>query len=309
MNEPDNALIAIRTFVYADLLLLFGLPLFGLYGFSTASEAVRVLALRLCGLVLGVAGLVLTFVQLAAMAAAMAGTPLLSSNLEHIHMLVRMDGTGTSFIVRFAALVFVVLLATTLRSRPRGSLGALCVCAAVAVGTLAWAGHGAMQGPGSDWGHVIADVVHLIAAGGWIGALTALSFMLFKPKIGTDRAGMERLAKALRGFAGTGTLLVGVIAITGIVNVVSIVGWPHLGGLVTSPYGRLLAAKLALFAAMLGLASGNRFWFAPALGRVIRSGDAGAALKALRLSLALESACALTILALVAALGLLAPPR
>ena len=309
MTEPDTALIAIRTFVYADLLLLFGLALFGLYGLGTASEAMRVLPLRLCSLVLGGAGLMLTFVQLAAMAAAMAGTSLFSSNLEHIHRLLRMDGTGTAFIVRFAALVLIVLLAPTLRSRPRASLGALCVCAAVAAGTLAWAGHGAMQSSGIGWGHVIGDVVHLLAAGGWIGALTALSFMLFEPKIATDRAGIERLAKALRGFAGTGTLLVGAIVITGVVNVVSIVGWSHLGGLLSGPYGRLLAAKLALFAAMLGFASGNRFWLAPALGRVIGSGDAGAALKALRLSLALESACALTILALVAALGLLAPPR
>lgn len=306
---PDTALIAIRALVYADLLLLFGLALFGLYGVGAAKDAMRALPLRMCCHILAGAGLVLTLLQLSAMTAAMTGAPLLPPNIEHMHMVLGMGGTGTAFMIRFAALILILPLAETLRSRPVGGLRALCAGAAVAVGSLVWAGHGAMQSSGTGWAHGISDFLHLLAAGAWIGALAALLYLLLETKSVKDHARMTRLADALRGFASTGTLLVVTLLFTGVINVVSIVGWRHLGALLSSPYGLVLAAKLAVFGAMLLLAGTNRFWLVPALDRMRRSGDARSALKALRFSIAIESGCATIILVLVAILGLLAPPR
>lgn len=70
----------------------------------------------------------------------------------------------------------------------------------------------------------------------------------------------------------------------------------------------MLVAKLLIFALMLLLASANRFFLTAALASGLAAGDTTSALRALRRSLALESACGLVVLGLVAWLGLLAPP-
>lgn len=86
------------------------------------------------------------------------------------------------------------------------------------------------------------------------------------------------------------------------------VGPANLAALPTTLYGQLLIAKLVLFAGILGLAASNRFRLTPALEASLDNGDHATAVAALRRSLALESAIAITILAAVAWLGLLAPP-
>lgn len=305
----DNALIVIRTLVYADLLPLFGLALFGLYGFGKVRDALHYLPLRQWLLLLALGGLAFGVIHLAAMASAMAGTGLWPPNRRHMIMLLDMTGTGTAFIIRFVALTLVLPLVLALRTHPRSSLVSLLVCSAVSVSSLAWAGHGVMKSGGIVDIHLIGDIIHLLAAGGWIGALGAFLFMLFEPNVATDRMRIERLAGALRAFAGIGTLLVAAILVTGIINVISIIGWTHLSGLLGSPYGDLLAGKLALFVTMLGLASLNRFWLVPTLEKARQTGATQEALAALRFSIVIESGCALAILTLVGALGLLAPPH
>ncbi|MBX9778245.1 CopD family protein (plasmid) [Qipengyuania citrea] len=73
-------------------------------------------------------------------------------------------------------------------------------------------------------------------------------------------------------------------------------------------YGRFLLSKQALFVAMLGLASFDRFRLTPALEYSISAGDHAGALRALRLSRGVETARIVSILALVAWLGTLEPP-
>jgi putative copper resistance protein D len=82
---------------------------------------------------------------------------------------------------------------------------------------------------------------------------------------------------------------------------------PNVLSLPDHTYGRLLLAKIALFIAMLCLAAGNRFRLSPALDRSHQHGDPRTALAMLRVSLAAEAGCALTILAVAAWLGTLAP--
>jgi putative copper resistance protein D len=76
----------------------------------------------------------------------------------------------------------------------------------------------------------------------------------------------------------------------------------------SSLYGQLLFAKLALFAAMLGLAALNRFRLTPRFEASIAAADHRGALGALRASLRVETTCIVAILALVAWLGTLEPP-
>jgi putative copper resistance protein D len=76
----------------------------------------------------------------------------------------------------------------------------------------------------------------------------------------------------------------------------------------TSLYGLLLVAKLLLFGLMLLLAAANRYFLTPSLAAAIETGNTSSAIGSLRRSLAIETGCAVTILILVAWLGLLAPP-
>src|SRR3546814_3198171 len=66
-------------------------------------------------------------------------------------------------------------------------------------------------------------------------------------------------------FSRVGTICVLVIAATGLINSQMIVGAENLGRSLSSPYGQLLLAKLALFALMLALAAANRWRLTPAL--------------------------------------------
>lgn len=157
------------------------------------------------------------------------------------------------------------------------------------------------------WLHLSADVVHLFAAGAWIGAIAALCALLFGPRTALDADRIALLHRALSDFASTGTIIVGLILLTGIVNVWIIVGISNVFSLPNHAYGRLLLVKIALFVAMLCLAAGNRFRLSPALGRAHVQCDPRTALAMLRVSLAAEAGCALTILAIAAWLGTLAP--
>ena len=75
--------------------------------------------------------------------------------------------------------------------------------------------------------------------------------------------------------------------------------------LATTTYGRLLAFKLALFAAMLALAAANRFWITPALAQ--QTDDAPRWVARLRRHVFAEQALGLAVLMLVGVLGAQAP--
>lgn len=98
------------------------------------------------------------------------------------------------------------------------------------------------------------------------------------------------------------------LILSGFINSWILIGPSRLGSLFTSLYGLLLAGKLILFGVMLMLAAANRFFLTPSLAAAIETGNASLAIGSLRRSLAIETGCALAILALVAWLGLLAPP-
>ena len=101
--------------------------------------------------------------------------------------------------------------------------------------------------------------------------------------------------------------MVAVIVASGMVNAWLLVGPAGVASLPGTLYGQLLLCKLALFAAMLGFAAANRYRLTPALLARIEAEDHDGALAALRISLALETACAAIVLALVAWLGTLEP--
>ena len=304
--DADWPLIGVRFALYATLSGLFGLSAFSLYGLK-AGERGDALALRPWLVASSLLGLLFSGVALVLLAAAMAGAPAWPIDREAIGMLLTGSSTGTAWEARMVALVVAFFVALIAAGRT-ALLGLVTLAAGIALATLAWTGHGAMDEGATGWVHLVADILHLLAAGAWVGALLGLTLLVVRPAVRVDVAHLRLTHRALHGFGLVGTLVVGTIVVTGLVNGWLLVGAGNLPRLLTTLYGQLLLAKLVLFGAMLGLASLNRFRLTPAFERSIAAGDHRAALGALRRSLAIEASCAVTILALVAWLGMLEPP-
>ena len=304
--DTDWPLIAVRFALYATLSGLFGLSAFSLYGLK-ARERADALALRPWLVGSGLLGLLFSGIGLALLAAAMAGAPLWPVDQEAVGMLLSGSATGTAWEARVAALVVASIAALVAAGRA-ALLGLVAFAAGVALATLAWAGHGAMDEGAVGWVHLGADILHLLAGGAWAGALLGLVLLVARPAGRVDAAHLTLTHRALHGFGLVGTIIVGTIAVTGIVNAWLLVGVANLPNLAATVYGQLLIAKLVLFGAMLTLASFNRFRLTPAFERSITAVDHHGALRGLRRSLAVEASCAVAILALVAWLGTLEPP-
>jgi copper resistance protein D len=301
--------LALRFALYIDLMLLFGVSAFALHALrGTERRSGAVLPLAAITVTTGGVALVLSSLSLVSLAANMAGTTIRTVDRATIDAVLWETAVGTAWLVRMVALAVCVASALLWRRFPVLAATTCALSGAVALGSLAWTGHGVMDAGGRGWLHLLSDVVHLLAAGVWIGSLVALALLAFRP---ARRAGLSHLwltHRALEGFSVTGTLVVAAILITGLVNTWLLVGPSNLRSAPATLYGQLLIAKLVLFAAMLGLAAGNRLRLVPRFERAIATGDHSTAIGALRISLLVEVACAMAILAIVAWLGTLGPP-
>jgi putative copper resistance protein D len=304
----DSAVIVLRLVQFGGAMILFGSPLFFLYALprqGACSAADLGWPRRLLGWGAGALA-VGTLLGLLAQTSVLAGSIRDGLAPDALVAVITTMAMGPSSLVRIAAAL--AALALLARTRPGPGVWGLCaLLGAVACASLAWMGHGAATaGPGRLL-HLAGDIVHALAAALWIGALAAF-LMLARPSRPQSPDADRALHAALQGFSGVGSGIVALIVATGLVNGWFLVGPERLGGLLTTPYGRLLSLKLGLFAAMLGLAAANRFRLTPALAASLDDpARAAAAVARLRASLALETAAAVGVLALVAWLGTLAP--
>jgi copper resistance protein D len=178
---------------------------------------------------------------------------------------------GQISLLRLAA---AALLAASLpmleRAANRGpwSASAVVLAIAVLIGP-AWTGHaGATPGVAGEF-PLAADALHLLAAGAWLGGLPPLAMLLAttawrrkEPRWATVTA------IAVQRFSLLGVISVSTLLASGIAN-----SWYEVGtlnNLLATSYGQLVLIKIGLFAAMVGLASINRFYLTPRLA----SGDA-----------------------------------
>lgn len=280
--------IILRLALYVDLLLLFGVALFALYSVNAPLRFRPLLrGLALLGALLSVAGLLL-------MTSAMSGETELAALWPHLQMMLLETDVGLAWALRMIALIVVL-------AQPGKWLASMA--GAVALTSLAWSGHGAMdEGSLRVW-HFLSDILHLLAAGAWLGGMLALVLLA---RGGVDEARIRLLAEAVKRFEWIGAAIVLTLSVSGVVNYLFIVG-PRLDEVLLGTYGMLLAIKVLLFAVMLVLAALNRFHLGPALERSLRDGQHVIAAHALRRSVLLELGMALLIVALVAWLGTLSP--
>jgi putative copper resistance protein D len=215
---------------------------------------------------------------------------------------------GHVWLVRFA---LVVLLAFAIRPpyfgapAPLWRQGVALILAAAFVAALAFAGHAAAGDGVEGLVHQAADVLHLIAAAAWVGALVPLAIVLGAAKDDGVPSALAIAREATLRFSTLGIASVGTVLASGIVNTFELTGsWAALFG---TGYGRLLLVKIALFLAMLAIAAVNRMRLTPQL--VAGGAAAGPALRQLRTNALTEAIIGALILFIVAMLGTLPPGR
>jgi copper transport protein len=202
---------------------------------------------------------------------------------------------GTAFIAMTLGYAFVAafLFLAWLTDRRALLWPALVLGLGFASG-LSLSGHSAVD-PGSSWVSALADWFHLSAAALWVGGLVQLAFVVWPKAPELRRGAFLRFSRLASG-------LIAVLLGAGIY--LSIVRLPHLTGLWTEGYGRVLLVKLALVSLALTWGALHHFVARPALER----GEGGAILSRLPRSLAGESAVGMAILLAAAVLVDSKPP-
>ncbi len=299
----ETAAIGLRLIQYLAGSTLFGTALFLAYGFRGATAPplgwTRPL-LAASAAAMTLAALLSLLVQ----TATMAGDPAAIGDPEMLGMVAGETAFGVAVILRAAAAASAGAACLLLRAG-RGLWTTAGALGAVALATFAWTGHGAAEPGGAGLVHAAADVLHLLAAGLWIGALVAFAMLLGRsPASEAERRATHR---ALANFSGTGSLIVATLVLTGLVNSWFLVGPDRILDTPFSTYGALLLVKLGLFAGMLGFAAHNRYRLTPALAAGLADGRPDAPVGDLRRSVRFEFAAGFAVLALVAVLGTLPP--
>ncbi len=140
----------------------------------------------------------------------------------------------------------------------------------------------------------ISELLHLWAAGAWLGGLVPLLLVVLV-------APPASAALAARWFSPLGKICVVLLAGTAVVQGVVLVG--SVTALLHTAYGWVALLKLCLFGVLLGFALVNRYRLAPDL----RGSDPRAARRRLLVSLVLQTGAGVLIVLAAALLGQLRP--
>jgi putative copper export protein/mono/diheme cytochrome c family protein len=289
--EGGLALALVRGVSVAALLSTFGSLLFRaavapavLKRLDAATAASIVSPLRRVTAWSLLLAVIATLAWLALESGTMAGANGAAAMANAIPVVLRDTEFGHAVLFRLAVLVLVGLLLWRGCRRPWPAT----VLAGVAVALQGAHSHAISMYTGPSL-LLLSEVLHLLAAGAWLGGLLPLLLLI-------DAVPPDAAATASRRFSPLGTACVLVLAGTAFFQF-----WVLIGGLpelVGTGYGLVALLKLALFLMLLGFAARNRFRFTPALAGL----SPEAAKLGLRHSIAFETAVGL---AVVLAAGLL----
>lgn len=263
--------VPLRAAWYAASLGAAGMAFFALL-FAPQLEPAEAMRLRhwasgtaLLGLLIGAAGLA---VQVAALT---DGEALLDAE---VWTLVLASQAGLATGAGAAGLLAVALLGFGPLWAGAAAFGGLVVCASHAL-----AGHTTRVAP---WPLLAALLtVHLLVAAFWTGSLLPLAWAARRDGVAA--------ASLIEVWARLAVLAVPALLLAGLLLAVLLLG--GVGPLVATPYGWALLAKVALVAALLGLAAWHRWRLTPALVR----GDPGAGRRLAR-SIAVEAVVTVLVL-------------
>jgi putative copper resistance protein D len=247
---------------------------------------------------------------LVAVAAGMSGKPLgIALSQGAVRIVLTRTRFGEDWQLRFAlavALAFCLLGQRGPRWRVSGAISwTTLFLAAAMLASLAWAGHGAATpGPSGDL-HLAADVFHLLGAGLWLGTLPPLILLLAEARR-THNANWAAVARmATRRYSVLAIASVAILLTAGVVNTWFLAG--TVPTLVGTEYGRLLLAKIGLFAAMLIVAAVNLFRLTPRISAGATGNTLWRTIAQLGRNARVETGLGLGVLAIVGVLGTLPP--
>lgn len=155
----DLIMIVIRFLLYLDLMVIFGLPFFQIYGISgVRHETYNLTNFRSFITFAVVTGIILTGINMLLVSNAMSGvTDLRELSIHVIEMVIEETDVGISWIVRLCAL-FTTLGALFLYTNKRVlSCLLMTMSGGVALATLAWGGHAVMHDGLHYYLHLLSD--------------------------------------------------------------------------------------------------------------------------------------------------------
>ena len=164
---------------------------------------------------------------------------------------------GRRLALESGAVALCCLGAAAAALRPgRRVLALLGALAAAALLAHVWAGHAGAASPFRP-ANLAVQWLHVLAVAVWLGGLAWLLLGIAgrQPAAG---------AAAVRRFSNVAGVALAVVVVTGVWRAVAETG--GLRALVDTNYGRLLLAKLALVAVLVGLGALNRYRYVPAVG-------------------------------------------
>lgn len=296
-------LIVSRFIQFASVIVVFGCGAFRLYGLglditTTSANALAAFDAWFRGVttVGAIVALLSALSLMLATTANMVGSAGAALDPNTISKVLFGTGFGRVWCwhLLFAALTIGACLAPNLRWR----MPAILVLALLLLLSLGWVGH-AVEGQGATkLVHQINQMLHLLAAGLWLGGLLPLAWLLGRARSPSGTVWVPIARDVVPRFSQMGYAAVGLLAMTGALNTLLLVGSTQ--ALLGTPYGRLLALKILLFLAMVTVALFNRFRLLP---RLRREPQPSATIAALARSVLFEQGLGLAILAVVSVLG------
>lgn len=127
---PDTVATAVRLGLYLDLMLLFGLPMFGLYTLRGAErQSGSVLRFRPVLAAIALVGIGLSILGVMVLAASMGGVPIGEVDRATVSLVISGTTIGTVWQLRIAALLLVLYFSIVGWQRPTFALASLSITA------------------------------------------------------------------------------------------------------------------------------------------------------------------------------------
>jgi len=256
-------------------------------------------------------GIVSSLLWLWAASAAMTGVDLFAALLpENWFTVLSATEFGHLWVFRLA-IAFFFCFSVVARRRTTGIAADIipAALAALHLVSLTWSGHAAAGISANGTIHLINDAVHLAVAAFWPGGLVPFAAVLFRLLKSGRPALLEIAARLTRRFSATSLLAVVALSGTGLVNSIFLIG--DIRAVFSTPYGRLLLAKLVIFAAMVCIGAWNLLVLKPKLAIKVRPGNVATQILQARFlfrNILWEIGLGTAVFFIVAILGITSPP-
>jgi putative copper resistance protein D len=161
-----------------------------------------------------------------------------------------------------ALLTIIVLQAFNQHGAGQHVIGTGIACAlAVFAVSRALVSHAVMEG-GLSWS-VASESVHLLLVSAWVGMVLVAAWIVLARPPGTTSTDLDSCRRYTRALSLAATLALAGIVLTGIFNAWRAMG--EISQLVTTSWGLVLSAKLALVGIAVAFGAVNRWRMVPAL--------------------------------------------